>query len=53
MTLFRELLNKTNQRYHIRLGAPIRSKEDATSLTPKIRSFVVSDLKKGKVDFDT
>ena len=53
MTLFRELLNKTNQRYHIRLGAPILSNEDATSLTPKIRSFVVSDLKKGKVEFNT
>ncbi|MEM7001314.1 MAG: 1-acyl-sn-glycerol-3-phosphate acyltransferase [Pseudomonadota bacterium] len=51
MTLFRELLNKTNQRYHIRIGAPITSAMDPEQLTPQIRQFVVNDLKHGRIDF--
>ena len=51
MTLFRELLNKTNQRYHIRLGEPIRCELDAEQLTPKLRTFVTKALSKGNTHF--
>ena len=51
MTLFRELLNKSRQRYHIRIGAPIRSSRDPETLTPQIREYVVRDLKRGYTEF--
>ena len=51
MTLFRELLNKTGQRYHLRIGAPIRSETEATLLTPALRKFVTRDLKRGNASF--
>ena len=53
MTLFRELLNKVNSKYHMQIGKPIVSTEDPEILTPKIRQYVVSKLKKGVEDFDS
>jgi len=52
MTLFRELLHKSGQRYHMQIGAPIRSDTEATLLTPALRRFVTSQLKRGQVDFE-
>ena len=51
MTLFRELLNKTHQPYRIRLGTAIVSKEDASTLTPKLRDYVVSQLSQGITEY--
>ena len=51
MTLFRELLNKSGQRYHIKVGKPITSSADATVLTPALRKFVTTELKHGRMDF--
>ncbi len=51
MTLFRELLNKSKQRYHIRIGKPILSDQPAEQLTPRIREFVVGDLVRGNDQF--
>ena len=52
MTLFRELLNKSGQRYHIQIGEPIRSDTEATLLTPALRKFVTTQLKRGQVKFN-
>jgi len=52
MTLFRELLLKSGQRYHMQIGAPIRSDTEATLLTPALRKFVTTQLKRGQVDFE-
>jgi len=51
MTLFRELLNKSGQRYRLQLGEPIRSELDEHELTPMIRRFVVNDLRRGRTRF--
>ena len=51
MTLFRELLNKVNSRYYIKTGKPISSNEDPETLTPKLRHYVISELKRGNEDF--
>lgn len=51
MTLFRELLNKTGQRYTIQLGEPIESDITPERLTPQLRKFVTSNLKRGKTKF--
>lgn len=51
MTLFRELLNKTNQRYEIQIGAPVSSQAHPDTLTPALRNFVTRDLKRGQTDF--
>ncbi len=51
MTLFRELLNKSGQRYHLKIGEPIHSKLDAATLTHKLRRFVTRDLKRGRTRF--
>ncbi len=51
MTLFRELLNKSRQRYHIKIGEPILSDTEATMLTPALRKYVTTQLKHGKITF--
>lgn len=51
MTLFRELLNKSGQRYHIKIGEPVASTADASVLTPALRKFVTTDLKRGQTRF--
>ena len=53
MTLFRELLNKVNSRYYIKTGKPISSNEDPETLTPKLRHYVISELKRGNENFIT
>ena len=47
MTLFREMLKKSGQRYHIQIGEPIQSDIEATLLTPALRKYVTQDLKRG------
>jgi putative hemolysin len=47
MTLFRELLNKTGQKYHLQLGAPVYSKKAPELLTPALRKYVTKRLKRG------
>lgn len=51
MTLFRELLKKSGQRYHIQIGEPILSDTEATLLTPALRQFVTQRLKRGETTF--
>ncbi len=51
MTLFRELLNKSGQRYHIQVGEPIRSDTEATLLTPALRRYVTKHLRRGQTTF--
>ncbi len=51
MTLFRELLNKTHQKYSLTIGPPIRSTEDAETLTPAIREYVTKQLPKQAAPF--
>ena len=51
MTLFRELLNKSGNRYHLRFGAPVKSDTEPTLLTPALRKFVTTRLKRGDVHF--
>ncbi len=53
MTLFRELMNKTGQKYQLTIGAPVLSDADPNDLTPALRKFVVTDLAKGQTRFDT
>ena len=53
MTLFRVLLNKVNSRYYIKTGKPISSNEDPETLTPKLRHYVISELKRGNENFIT
>ena len=53
MTLFRELLNKTNQKYHIRIGKPVLSNEPPETLTPALRKFVTKALKHGRTTFQS
>ncbi|MEM7098017.1 MAG: 1-acyl-sn-glycerol-3-phosphate acyltransferase [Pseudomonadota bacterium] len=51
MTLFRELLNKTGQRYRIQIGAPINSDTHPEILTPQLRKYVTQELKQGNCTF--
>ncbi|MCP5181745.1 MAG: 1-acyl-sn-glycerol-3-phosphate acyltransferase [Pseudomonadales bacterium] len=51
MTLFRELLNKTDQRYHLRLAPTLRATGDADELTRRIRQFVTGPLSRGSATF--
>lgn len=51
MTLFRELLNKTGQRYQMQIGQPIHSNANAATLTPALRRFVTTALKRGHSQF--
>ena len=52
MTLFRELLNKSAQRYHLQIGTPIHSDADPNLLAPALRKYVTTRLKRGEVNFD-
>ena len=52
MTLFRELLNKTGQCYHLEIGTPIHSDADAEVLAPALRKYVTTRLKHGEANFD-
>ena len=52
MTLFRELLNKSRQRYHIQLGEPVTADLPAEELTPALQNFVTTRLKHGHTRFE-
>lgn len=47
MTLFRELLNKRRQVYHLRIGDPFMPGGDPRELTRALRSFVTEHLARG------
>lgn len=51
MTLFRELLNKSGQRYRIRIGAPFKARGDSQTLTRQLREFVAHRMAKGANSF--
>lgn len=51
MTLFRELLNKKNQRYTIKIGKAVVSSRPPEELTPALRTFVTQKLRRGITQF--
>ena len=52
MTLFRELLNKSGQRYHLQIGEPVHYTADAATLTKALRRYVTRDLRRGRTRFN-
>lgn len=52
ITLFRELLNKTDQRYRIILGAPFQAEGDPRATTLALREFIVDQLPLGQSRFN-
>jgi len=52
MTLFRELLNKENQRYRLTVGRPFMPIGDPVGLTEALRDFVTQQLPAGEVNFE-
>ena len=52
MALFRELLNKSGQRYHLQVGEPVHSDAHPKDLTPALREFVTRHLKHGRTSFN-
>ncbi|MCY4656875.1 MAG: 1-acyl-sn-glycerol-3-phosphate acyltransferase [Gammaproteobacteria bacterium] len=51
MTLFRELLNKKGQTYHITVGESFTVDGDVNECTRQLQNYVLNDLKKGKTHF--
>lgn len=51
MTLFRELLNKGNQRYRLTVGKPFMPEGDPALLTEALRAFVTQNLPAGETTF--
>ena len=51
MTLFRELLNKGNQRYRLTVGKPFMPIGDPIHLTESLRAFVTQKLPAGETTF--
>ena len=51
ITIFRELLHKTGQRYKLSIGAPFHVSGDVTEQTEKLRSWVLTELKQGRTKF--
>lgn len=51
MTLFRELLNKTGQKYRLTIGEAFQSEGDIQTETEALRDFVLNDLSKGKTKY--
>jgi putative hemolysin len=51
MTLFRELLNKENQKYRLTLGQPFSPVGDANEMTESLREFVTRRLPLGETTF--
>ena len=51
LTLFRELLNKTNQNYEITIGETFKSEGDVQVDTNNLRSFVLNELASGKTKY--
>lgn len=51
MSLFRELLNKSGQRYRLTIGEPTQIEGNVTKTTKKLQNFVLNDLGSGKTAF--
>ena len=51
ITIFRELLHKTGQRYKLTIGAPFKVVGDISEQTDNLRSWVLSELKEGQTKF--
>ena len=51
MTLFRELLNKSGQRYRLTIGELFQSEGDVQEDTGKLRDFVLNRLSKGTTKY--
>ena len=51
MTLFRDVLNKQEQRHRIRIGDSFRCESNIEAETQALRHFVVNDLPKGVTQF--
>ena len=51
ITLFRELLNKTGQKYRLTIGEAFRSEGDIQKDTEELRDFVLNDLSKGTTKY--
>lgn len=51
MSLFRELLNKSGQRYRLTIGEPTQIEGNVTETTKKLQNFVLNDLASCKTAF--
>ncbi len=51
ITLFRELLNKTGQKYRLTIGEAFHSEGDIQTDTEELRDFVLNDLSKGTTKY--
>lgn len=51
ITIFRELLHKTGQRYTLNIGEPFRVYGDVSDQTEKLRSWILTELKQGRTKF--
>lgn len=51
ITIFRELLHKTGQRYELTIGTPFQVVGDISEQTEKLRTWVMSELKEGQTTF--
>lgn len=51
ITLFRELLNKTGQKYRLTIGEAFHSEGDIQKDTEELRDFVLNDLSKGTTKY--
>lgn len=51
ITLFRELLNKTGQKYRLTIGEAFHSEGDIQTDTERLRDFVLNDLGKGTTKY--
>lgn len=51
ITIFRELLHKTGQRYKLTVGTPFQVVGDISEQTEKLRTWVMSELKEGQTTF--
>jgi len=51
ITLFHELLNKTNQRYRMQIGEPISPVGDTKELTDNLQTFITQRLPQGETRY--
>lgn len=51
ITIFRELLHKTKQKYTLSIGEPFRVYGDVAEQTEKLRSWILTELKQGNTKF--
>ena len=53
MSLFRELVSKSGQKYRLTIGKPFRVNGNVAETTKNLQRFVLDDLKKGITTFST